>query len=152
MFGEAEKWISTPAADLPVPPPGEVVRAGPEEFPDRAATRSRAFDLVSEFSKERISMTDPEFIFARYYAKEEFVDRYASRPEGAVDVIIPVLASNELWEKNLISIYREIPVNRLLLGDGGCADDTIAIARKFPRLQVLDHTSYKTSRLQHQRN
>jgi uncharacterized protein YbaR (Trm112 family) len=33
MFGESEKWISTPAADLPVPPPGKVVRAGPEEFP-----------------------------------------------------------------------------------------------------------------------
>jgi hypothetical protein len=89
-------------------------------------------------------MSEFNRIFARYYAKEDFVDRYAGRPEGAVDVIIPVLATNELWEKNLISIYREIPVNRLLLGDGGCADETIRIARKFPRVEVLDHSSFKT--------
>jgi uncharacterized protein YbaR (Trm112 family) len=33
MFGEADKWLATPASELPVPPPGTVVRAGPEEFP-----------------------------------------------------------------------------------------------------------------------
>jgi uncharacterized protein YbaR (Trm112 family) len=33
MFAEAEKWRLTPVSDLPVPPPGNVVRAGPEEFP-----------------------------------------------------------------------------------------------------------------------
>jgi hypothetical protein len=89
-------------------------------------------------------MADPEFIFSRYYAKEAFVDRYANEPESAVDVIIPILATNELWEKNLISIYREVPVNRLLLGDAGCADETFVTARKFPRVHILDHTSYKS--------
>jgi hypothetical protein len=83
-------------------------------------------------------------IFARYYSPEAFVDRFAARPDGAIDVIIPVLNTNELWEKNLISIYREIPVNRLLLGNAGCTDDTIAIARKFPRVEVHDHSSFKT--------
>ena len=83
-------------------------------------------------------------IFARYYAAETIVDRFAHRPEGAIDVIIPVLNTNELWEKNLISIYREIPVRRLLIGNAGCTDDTIVIASKFPRVEVHDHSSFKT--------
>jgi glycosyltransferase involved in cell wall biosynthesis len=86
----------------------------------------------------------PASIFARYYADEAFVDRFVQRREGAIDVIIPVLNTNELWEKNLISIYREIPVNRLIIGDGGCADDTVEIAKRFPRVEVHDHSSFKT--------
>jgi Glycosyl transferase family 2 len=86
----------------------------------------------------------PDSIFARYYADEAFVDRFAHRPEGAIDVIIPVLNTNELWEKNLISIYREIPVRRLLIGNAGATDGTIAIASKFPRVEVHDHSSFKT--------
>ena len=62
----------------------------------------------------------PDSIFARYYAIQEFVDRFLQRPEGAIDVIIPVLNTNELWEKNLIAIYREIPVKRLIIGNAGC--------------------------------
>ncbi|MBR2526659.1 glycosyltransferase [bacterium] len=83
-------------------------------------------------------------IFQRLYSEEEFVDRFANNPTHAVDVIIPVLHTNELWYKNLISIYREIPVNRLLLGDGGCIDDTIEIAKQFPRVEVFDHKQFKT--------
>ena len=83
-------------------------------------------------------------IFKRLFSEEEFIDRFANDSTHAVDVIIPVLHTNELWYKNLISIYREIPVNRLLLGDGGCIDDTIEIAKKFPRVEVFDHTQYKT--------
>ncbi len=83
-------------------------------------------------------------IFKRLFSEEEFIDRFANDSTHAVDVIIPVLHTNELWYKNLISIYREIPVNRLLLGDGGCIDDTIEIAKKFPRVEVFDHSQYKT--------
>jgi hypothetical protein len=89
-------------------------------------------------------MTEMQSIFARYYSDEPFVDRYASNADGAVDVIIPVLYSNELWKKNLISIYREVPVRRLILGDGGCKDDTLVIARQFPRLKICDHAAYKS--------
>ncbi|HKO60667.1 MAG TPA: glycosyltransferase family A protein [Pyrinomonadaceae bacterium] len=81
-------------------------------------------------------------IFRRYYSNEAFVDRFLVKPESSVDVIIPVIHTNELWETNLLSIYREIPVNRLLIGDGGCIDDSIEIAKKFPRVEVLDHRSY----------
>jgi hypothetical protein len=89
-------------------------------------------------------MAEPQSIFARYYAQEPFVDRYVTSSDGAVDVVIPVLHSNELWRSNLISIYREIPVHRLRLGDAGCKDETLTIARQFPRVEIYDHSSFKS--------
>ena len=83
-------------------------------------------------------------IFREFYTEQPFVDRYMECPEKGVDVIIPVIHTNELWEANLLSFYREIPIHTLLIGDGGCIDDSIAIARKFPRVQVLDHRDYKS--------
>lgn len=61
-----------------------------------------------------------------------------------IDVIIPVLHSNDLWRENLISFYREIPINHLIIGDAGCIDDTISIVEKFPRVQIVDHTEIST--------
>ncbi|MFA6570652.1 MAG: hypothetical protein WCT77_05385 [Bacteroidota bacterium] len=81
-------------------------------------------------------------IFQVYYSKESFKDRFIKNSQNAVDVIIPLIHSNELWEKNLISIYREIPVNRLLIGDGGCIDDSIQVVKKFPRVRIFDHKKY----------
>jgi hypothetical protein len=81
-------------------------------------------------------------IFRKYYSEIPFVDRYAANPAGAIDVIIPVIHSNELWDVNLRSFYREIPINRLLIADGGCIDDTVEIVKKYPRVEVLDHRNY----------
>lgn len=81
-------------------------------------------------------------IFKNYYIEESFVDRYKELEEQALDVIIPVIHTNELWEANLHSIYREVPVKRLLISDGGCIDDSIEIVRKYPRVVVYDHRSY----------
>jgi hypothetical protein len=92
----------------------------------------------------RRDLRDNPSIFERLYGEEAFVDRFAVNREGAVDVVIPIVHSNELWRKNLISIYREIPVHRLLLGDGGCIDDSLAVAGRFPRVSVFDHKAYKT--------
>jgi hypothetical protein len=83
-------------------------------------------------------------IFQRYYSEELFIDRFLAEPEAAVDVIIPVIHSNELWKANLRSFYREIPIHRLLIGDGGCIDDTIEIVSKFPRVTILDHRNIQT--------
>lgn len=91
-----------------------------------------------------MTITAEQSTFKMLYSDEVFVDRYANNPANAVDIIIPVIHTNELWRKNLISIYREIPVNRLLLGDGGCIDNSIEIAKEFPRVEVFDHRSYKT--------
>lgn len=83
-------------------------------------------------------------IFQQYYEHRELVDRFLENKSPAVDVIIPIIHTTELWEANLFSIYREIPVNRLLLGDGGCIDDTIEIAKRFPRVVVVDQKHIKT--------
>ncbi len=81
-------------------------------------------------------------VFEEYYSQPPFEDRFAGEPANAIDVIIPVIHTNELWRANLNSIYREIPVRRLLISDGGCKDDSIRIARSFPRSEVLDHSNY----------
>src|SRR5262245_27577412 len=89
-------------------------------------------------------MANPRTGFRKYFDNPPFVDRLNADPGLAVDVIIPVLHTNELWQANLLSVYREIPVSRLLLGDGGCVDDTIEVARKFPRVEVFDHRAFKS--------
>lgn len=83
-------------------------------------------------------------IFREYYADKPFIDRYLEQADDAIDVIVPVIHTNELWEANLLSFYREIPIHKLLIGDGGCIDDSIRIAEKFPRVQILDHRNYKS--------
>lgn len=93
-------------------------------------------------------MTAPELgresIFRRYFTPQKFIDRFALDSVGACDVLVPVLHTNELWEANLLSFYREVPVNRLLIGDAGCTDDSIEIAQRFPRVEVHDHRDYAT--------
>src|SRR5437762_5084073 len=89
-------------------------------------------------------MSNPRTEFRQYFQDREFIDRFAHDAERAIDVVIPVLHTNELWRANLLSTYREIPVKRLLVGDGGCIDDTIEVARGFPRVHVFDHTSFNS--------
>lgn len=81
-------------------------------------------------------------IFEEYYSTQPFTDLFLDRPEDGVDVIIPVIHTNELWKNNLISFYREMPIHQLLIGDGGCIDDSIEIAKSFPRVKVLDHRDF----------
>ena len=81
-------------------------------------------------------------IFSQYFTAHPFEDRYINSTKDAVDVIIPVIHTNELWSENLQSIYREIPVRRLLISDGGCKDNSIEIVAKFPRVVILDHSDY----------
>jgi hypothetical protein len=87
-------------------------------------------------------MLDDLSIFRKYYQDEPFLDRYEMQKGDAVDVIIPVMHTNELWEANLRSIYREVPVSRLLISDGGCVDNSIDIVKKFPRVVVYDHKKF----------
>jgi hypothetical protein len=83
-------------------------------------------------------------IFSHYYEGSPFIDRYPNDAANAVDVIIPVIHTNELWRANLLSYYREIPVRRLLIGDGGCIDDSLEVVKTFPRVEILDHSGYKS--------
>ena len=79
-----------------------------------------------------------------FEAKEFFDFAKIRQNVETIDVIVPVLHSNELWKENLTSFYREIPINRLIIGDAGCIDDTIAVAREFPRVEVVDHKQIST--------
>jgi uncharacterized protein Smg (DUF494 family) len=81
-------------------------------------------------------------IFQQYYAKAPLEDRFVVDPTDAMDVIIPIIHTNELWHTNLLSLYREIPIRSLLIGDGGCVDNSIEIVSKFPRVEVHDHRKY----------
>lgn len=83
-----------------------------------------------------------ESVFRTLFQDTEFVDLYQARKAEAVDVVIPVIHSNELWSANLLSLYREVPVNRLLIGDGGCVDGSVDIAMQFPRVEVFDHKKF----------
>ncbi len=89
-------------------------------------------------------MSRPQTNLREFFTDVAFVDRLGREPDRAVDVIIPILHTNELWRANLLSIYREIPVKRLLLGDGGCIDNSIEIACNFPRVEVFDHRSFRS--------
>lgn len=83
-------------------------------------------------------------IFHQYYRKETFIDKKDSSEEEPIDVIIPIINTNELFEKNLYSIYKEIPVNRLLIGNGGSTDHSLEILKKFPRVEIINQTKHKT--------
>ncbi len=83
----------------------------------------------------------PRALFSNY----EFVDIAMQDTEcERFDVIIPVLHSNDLWRENLKSYFREIPINQILIGDAGCIDQTVSIAKEFPRVQIIDHSHLKT--------
>lgn len=83
-------------------------------------------------------MDNPSF-FEKLLMKEEFIDRRELTDEEPVDVVIPLKNSNILFERNLKSFYREIPINRLIIGDNGSTDNSIEIIKKFPRVLVIDH-------------
>ncbi len=98
-------------------------------------------------SRERSEMEMPDrgdSVFRRYYQEPAFQDRILAAPQEGVDVIIPVIHTNEFWKANLLSLYREIPIHQLLIGDGGCIDDSLSIAATFPRVKILDHRNFKT--------
>lgn len=86
----------------------------------------------------------------RYFSQElfevrEFKDRFLERPSSeAIDIIMPILNTNLFFRRNLLSIYRELPVSRLLIGDGGSTDDSLEILSDFPRVHILNHSGLNT--------
>ena len=66
-----------------------------------------------------------------------FEDRKEKEPNlKAIDVIMLTLDAENFLEKCLYSVYREIPVNRLIVCDGDSKDSTIEIFNKFPRVEL----------------
>lgn len=61
-----------------------------------------------------------------------------------IDVIMDTLDSADFIEKSLYTIYREIPVRRLIVCDGGSKDGTIDILKKFPRVELYEKPEFRT--------
>lgn len=86
-------------------------------------------------------------IFQRYYKEKKFIDRKNSLNEKGIDIICPILNTNELFETNLYSWYRQIPINKLIIGYGGGTDNSLEIVKKFPRVVIIDQSTKYTEHL-----
>ena len=55
-----------------------------------------------------------------------------------VDVVIRTRNSAELLQPCLDAIFREIPVRKVIIVDGGSTDDTLKIARRYENVEVYE--------------
>jgi len=75
----------------------------------------------------------------------QFIDRKSENPElQAIDIIIFTLDEETFLERCLYTVYKEIPVRKLLVLDGGSKDDTLKILKKFPRVELQVRPDFKT--------
>lgn len=80
--------------------------------------------------------------FSPVFQNREFVDRLVNTGEKGIDVIVPIYNTNLLFEENLQSWYRTIPIHRLLVGDGGSQDDSREILDNYPRVEIINQSKY----------
>jgi glycosyltransferase involved in cell wall biosynthesis len=62
-----------------------------------------------------------------------------------VDIVLLTLDEEKYLEKCLDSVYREIPVNKLIVVDGGSKDKTVEILQRYPRIEIHVRPDLKTS-------
>ena len=78
--------------------------------------------------------------------KHENVDRRIEEPElEPVDILLLTLDAEVYLEKCLDTVYREIPVNKVITLDGGSKDKTIEILNKYPRMEVNVRPDIRTT-------
>ena len=53
------------------------------------------------------------------------------------DVIMLTKNSISTIEESISSVYREVPVNRLIIVDGGSTDGTLELVKGFPRVEII---------------
>ena len=76
----------------------------------------------------------------------EKIDRRVVEPElEPVDVLMLTLHAAQYLGRCLDSVYREIPVNRLIILDGGSNDKTVEIADKYPRTEIHVRPDIRTT-------
>ena len=61
-----------------------------------------------------------------------------------IDVLMATLDAEHFIEKCLYTVYREIPVRKLFVCDGGSKDDTLTILKKFPRVEIHNRPDIRT--------
>jgi len=84
----------------------------------------------------------------RYIARPSgsFIDRTKKEPDlEQIDVVMLTLDPESFLEVSLFSIYREIPVRKLFVCDGGSKDNTQKILKKFPRVEVYVKPEIRTT-------
>ena len=73
-------------------------------------------------------------------------DRKEKQPElESIDVLMLTLDEETFIERCLHSIYREIPVRRLIVCDGGSKDNTIEVLKNFPRVELHVRPDIRTT-------
>lgn len=75
-----------------------------------------------------------------------FTDRLTAEPTlQPVDVVMLTLNADNFLEKCLFSAYREIPIRKLFVCDGGSKDETHSILSKFPRVELFIRPDFRTT-------
>lgn len=72
-------------------------------------------------------------------------DRYLYRKDNAIDVLMLSLDAAEFLEKCLDSLYSDIPINKIIVCDGGSKDNTKKIFSKYPRVEFHEKSDIKTT-------
>ena len=76
----------------------------------------------------------------------ENIDRRIKEPDlEPVDVLMLTLDADTYLERCLDSVYREIPVNKFIVVDGGSKDKTVQILNRYPRMQVHARPDIRTT-------
>lgn len=76
----------------------------------------------------------------------ENIDRRAKEPGlTPVDVLMLTLDAERYLEKCLDSVYAEIPVNNLIVVDGGSSDNTLSLLREYPRVEIHVRPDIRTT-------
>lgn len=75
-----------------------------------------------------------------------FTDRKETEPNlEPIDVIIPTLDADNFLERCLYTVFKEIPVRKLFICDGGSKDKTVEILKKFPRVELHVRPDIRTT-------
>jgi glycosyltransferase involved in cell wall biosynthesis len=74
------------------------------------------------------------------------IDRRIREPNlEPIDILILTLDAETYLERCLDSVYREIPVNKVIVIDGGSKDKTIEILKKYPRMEIHIRPDIRTT-------
>jgi len=78
--------------------------------------------------------------------KYENIDRRIKEPDlEPLDAVMLTLDVEKYLEKTLDATYRELPVNKFFVIDGGSKDSTVEILKKYPRMEIHVRPDIRTT-------
>jgi GT2 family glycosyltransferase len=70
-----------------------------------------------------------------------FIDRKLKETKkNSIDIVMSLLHAPDNFQDCVLSYYREIPINRFLIGNAGINQETLSFLEKLPRVIIFDHT------------